>query len=86
VIRSIVGIFHSPKEKSKVKTPLPLNEFKSPSIQSEIESLSERAAKILALIQKSEGRGDTKASNHADLCAVELSLFELNNSLRNRNV
>jgi hypothetical protein len=69
-----------------MKTPLPLNEFKSPSIQAEIEALYDRAAKVLTLIQKSEGRGDTKASNHADLCATELVLVEMQNGLRNRKV
>lgn len=71
-----------------MKTLIPDNEynFKAPSIQAAIEALSDQATKVLAMIQIDPARGDTKHHAHADLCATELALVELNNSLRNRKV
>jgi hypothetical protein len=69
------------------KTLIPPNRFAEetpPNLEALLEALKASAANALVLVQNAIGRKDRTASQHADLCGIEMALVEFRSALSRR--
>jgi hypothetical protein len=70
--------------KTQLSNPFEKEIIETSTLEDSLQALSTSAAEILLMVQREPGRKDHTASNHADLCGVELAVADLRKALNNR--